>query len=133
MLEYAVALGIIVAAVVGMSTYARRGIQSGIKAAADEMSPYLARGEADPGGELTQLDGMRYESGDRGLKTVAPGWTVVRESAAGTTTAQTQTRCERDCGAFEQRTMARSTETTGALTSRGTEVSSYSEVVVSTR
>ncbi len=46
--EYAVVLTVVVAALVGMQLYAKRGIQAGIKTATDRMSPF----PSDPQGEL---------------------------------------------------------------------------------
>ena len=133
-IEYVVMLGLVAAALVGISTYAKRGLQSAVKIAVDDMSPLRAKGVADPEGEKTQLEGIRAESGDRNTDTIEPGTVLARESAVVTATNRTATDCA-TTGCEEQEygktTEQRSTTTTGALTERGEGVSSYGEVVVS--
>jgi len=71
--EYAILIGIVTAAIVGMQVYAKRGIQAGIKLAADQVG--------------NQLDGIRYESRERREKvTASRGDVLVMESASRSTT-----------------------------------------------
>lgn len=46
--EYTVIIGLVVAALTTMQVYVRRGIQAGIKIAADELGPQEDAGETDP-------------------------------------------------------------------------------------
>jgi len=55
-IEYTLILGIVVLALSAMQTYVRRGIQAGIKIAADELGPQEGVEETDP---------------DKGLKTAS--------------------------------------------------------------
>jgi Flp pilus assembly pilin Flp len=127
MVEYALIIAMVAAAVVGMSAYMKRGVQSNIKAAADAMSPMRAlNSKADPTGEAAQLMGIRYESGDRRPtnSTSLLGTVLARESAVTTQTNRVST------SALGTNTKV---STSGALTKRGAGVSSYSEVVVNDR
>ena len=56
--EYAVCLGVVLAALAAMQVFSKRWIQAGLKVAADEMSPFP--GDA----EKAQVEGIRQESGD---------------------------------------------------------------------
>ena len=60
MSEQALIIGTVVAAIIGMSSYIKRGIQAGVKVAADQMSDGI-----DPT-MSGQERGLRYESGIRG-------------------------------------------------------------------
>ena len=86
-MEYAILIGVVTAAMLGMQLYAKRSLQAGIKTAADQLSPY----PDDPHGERAQLDGMRYESGDRKTRVFAVGDAMVNESAARTVVHQVAT------------------------------------------
>ena len=50
--------GVVAAAITGMMVYAKRGLQAGLKTAADDMSPFAGLPEK------AQLEGMRQEAGD---------------------------------------------------------------------
>ena len=65
--EYAVLMALISAALIGIQVYARRGLQAGIKIAADQL-----------GG---QVEGMRYDSGDRTSSVIASGSVLERQFA----------------------------------------------------
>jgi Flp pilus assembly pilin Flp len=127
LVEYALIIGVVAAAVAAMATYMKRGVQSNVKVAADAMSPLRAlNSKADPTGEETQLMGIRYESGDRRPTNTTSliGYVAQRESAVTTQTNQVSS------SVFGTSTKV---STTGSLTSRGPGVSSYSEVVVNDR
>ncbi len=89
-IEYAILIGIVTAAVVGMQVYARRGIQAGVKRAADQFSPF----QPDPDGERAQEAGMRYEVGDReGSGKLKPGTVLEQRSGSRSTVSDaTQTK-----------------------------------------
>lgn len=89
-LEYALILAVVAAAVLGMQVYGKRGIQGVLKAAADDLSSVLPPSE-DPREqgllpeELAQLNGMRQEAGAdarnrRGELEALPGTVVKRWS-----------------------------------------------------
>ena len=61
--EYAVLLGVVTVAMLGMQVYSRRAIQAAIKKAADQLSPYSS--VEDPHGDLAQELGSSYETGKR--------------------------------------------------------------------
>ena len=68
--EYGLVLALVVAVAMGMSVYAKRGIQGVLKTAADNLSPY---GFAeDPDGRRAQRDGMLQESGGATFKDGEP-------------------------------------------------------------
>lgn len=126
--EYAVLIGLLVAALFGMQVYAQRGIQAEIKKAADGLSPF---GADDPKGVLAQVEGMRYESGERRNRSIAAAGTVrTRQSAVNTATRRTLRTNETAGGGRGTVTDVDTTGTTGAL---GEGVSSVSEVVVDRR
>jgi Flp pilus assembly pilin Flp len=109
--EYAILIGIVTAAILGMQIYAKRGVQAGVKMMADRMSPAVN----DPQGERAQLEGMRYESGDRRTSVVSEGAVLIRE-------AQTRTRVRQDTqvattagGGVTRTIRADETTTTGDL------------------
>ena len=109
--EYAILLGIVAAAILGMQLYAKRGIQAGIKMAADQMSPHAK----DADGAKAQADGMRYESGERTTAVVAAGTVLDRQSAARTQKTQTVGARTATGGAVERTIVTDRTDTFGAL------------------
>ena len=119
-MEYALIIGVVAAAVLAMSAYAKRGIQSGIKTATDAISPSRwLDPNADPNGEIAQLNGIREESGDRQQNGLI-GEVVVRESETMTTSRS-----------FANNSIRMSnSSTTGSLAGRGAGASSYSEVII---
>lgn len=127
--EYALLFGIITAALLGMQIYAKRGVQVGIKAMADRLSPYAN----DPDGELAQRDGIRYESRDRQDKVVASGAVLDRTSRARTVTDQ-ETKADVALGGGTQTTIVTdTTQISGELAEIGPGVSERSEVVFNVR
>ena len=98
--EYAVLIAMVIAALTGMQIYAKRGIQAGVKAAADQIGD--------------QQTGMKYESGERRNQAIAAGTVLDRRSS--TTAESTQTnRLEQARGGGVTRTIAEQTSTAGAL------------------
>ena len=137
LLEYAVMVGLVIAAVTGMSVYAKRGLQSAVKSAADDMSPIRAQARAnnilnaDPTGEETQLMGIQYESGDRrDSQNSLLGVTLIRDSARNTDQESNTTFCERGCGGAQYYTDNQVSATRGALqTPNGAVAASIVETV----
>lgn len=117
MAEYAVLIGIVAAALLAMQIYAKRGLQAGLKTAADQIG--------------SQADGIRYESGERlNRRVIIPGTVLDRQSAVKSTVSRTITERELAGGA-RQRTITRdATGTAGALSGGA---SSVSQVVVERR
>ena len=139
-IEYAILIGVVAAAILAMSTYARRGIQSGIRVTTDlalntaaNLDPLDPEDDADPEGEKTQAQGMKHEVGER-VQPDGSGTLLAREAAA-LIERQRRIRATSQPGGILTRDLGASgannnfTSTTGALTNRGTGVSSYSEVV----
>lgn len=131
--EYAVLLGVVVAVIVAMQVYARRGIQAVLKISADELSPFGTA--ADPDGELAQLEGMRQESGDpqrdaSGQPIVAPGMALARESGSTTAVNRAIHHAESLGGGMVRTIQTDTMSSTGALPSRGAGVTSYSETII---
>ena len=133
-------MGVVIGAMLAIQLYAKRGIQAGIKMAADDLSPFRLTADpgnatnADPEGEQTQLEGIRYESGERANRATAiPGKVLVRESAVATASSQRRRELGLTGGAQSRTVAEDATTTTGALGSRGAGVSSYSEVVANVR
>jgi len=126
--EYAILLGIVTAALLGMQLFAKRGLQAGIKNMADRLSPQ----PGDTTGELAQRDGIRYESRDRQNKVVASGSVVSRQSRTHAVANQTATTASAVDGSAAAAITTDSTVTTGVLTGAGIgpNVSDRSEVVV---
>ena len=113
--EYAILFGVIAAAVLIMQTYARRGIQAGIKVASDQV------------GE--QLNGIRQESGDQPVRSSLEGKTLVMESSVTTDlhkniSGQTLLGGNRETTIQQDQTLV-----SGALSHRGPGVSFYSKVI----
>ena len=138
--EYAILIGVVAAAILAMSTYARRGIQSGIRATTDvafntavNIDPLDPDDDADPEGEKTQKQGMEHEVGER-VQPDGAGTLLAREAAA-LTERHRRIRATSQPGGILTRDLGPSAannnfiSTTGALTNRGAGVSSYSEVV----
>jgi len=121
--EYALLLGVITAAMVGMLLYAKRGIQAGVKSAADR----LASGAA----EQSQQAGMQYESGDRTNKAVAEGAVLERRSATQTGTRKGQQYDIGAAGSVTKEILEDQTDSRGALDARGTSASA--SVVINVR
>ena len=121
--EYAVLISLVVAALMAMQLYAKRGLQAAVKTAADRMSPFAS----DPDGVQAQVAGVRYESGDRRNRAIAAG--TVLENRSKTTTVATKTVQDKETlgGGRERVVQDDQTTTSGAL---GGGVSSYSQVVV---
>lgn len=131
--EYAILIGVVVAALLGMQVYAKRGLQAGIKATADHLSPFGPGG--DPGGRRAQREGMRYEAGERQNRAIAaPGDVLVRESETTTISSRTVQDDAPTPGGGRTRKIEpatpETTSTSGALHNRGLGVASYSEVRV---
>lgn len=133
--EHAILLGIVTAAMLGMQLYAKRGLQAGMKASIDWLSPFRIDGKAagDPDGERAQLAGMAYESGERRNRAVAePGSPVAREVGVTAESSVTQKIHAQEAGSGQIVTTTETTETSSSsgTTSQGGGVSQYSEVVV---
>lgn len=127
--EYAILLGIVTAAVLGMQVYAKRGIQAGLKMTADSLSPF-APNDAD--GEKAQVDGMRYDSGDRQTTVFASGMVLDRRSATRTALAKSVNTKTLLGGGVEKTIVSDSVANTGQLPD-GPGVSVHAEVVVDVR
>ena len=126
MLEYAILVGLAIAAVAGMQVYARRGIQAGIKGATDRLSPFAD----DPDGAKAQVEGVRYESGERRNRDViAAGTTLARKSAINTVVNRTVQDDEAD-GSRTHTIRQDEVSSSGALAGGA---SSTSQVVVEVR
>lgn len=127
-MEYALLLGIVTAAILGMQLFAKRGIQAGVKTMADRLSPHAS----DPSGELAQRDGIRYESRDRTDKVVGVGSVLSRRSQTRATADQTITTAVVADGSATTAVTTDATATRGILTGSGIgpDVSDRSEVVV---
>ena len=111
--EYAFLIAIVSAAVLTMRVYLTRGIQAGVKVAADQIGD--------------QVNGIRYESGDRQNKAFASGLVLRRDSGV-TTGSNRHVRTEiTPEGSFTNRVIEDRATSTGAF---GAGVSFYSEVVV---
>ena len=126
--EYAIVLGLIVAAVLGMQVYAKRGIQAGLKGAADQLSPFGVAN--DRTGEKAQLEGMRYESGERRNRDVIAAGTVLERRAAVKASVE-RTVVEREAGGSRTRTIQQDTSSTSGALAGGE--SSTSQVVIEIR
>jgi len=121
--EYALLLGVITAAILGIHFYAKRGIQAGVKFAADSLAP---GGAANA--EQAQLEGMRYESGDRANKALAEG-TVLERRSAMRTTSNKGMQHQIGAGGSTTRTLLQDrTNSVGVLDDQGT--SSSSAVII---
>lgn len=130
--EYVLVVMVVSAAVMAMSTYAKRGIQASVKVAADRLSPC----PDDAKGERAQLEGMRVESGDTcGQTTTTPGRVLVKREAVRRDTEEEHIVKETPGAAKEWTIIRGVTTTTGTLKvpGKGAGIASYSEVVVDER
>lgn len=112
LIEYAVLIAMVIAALTAISVYTKRGIQAGIKEAADQIGD--------------QQEGMKYESGERRNQTIAAGTVLDRQSSTTAESGRTN-RDVQETGGGLTRTIAEQTSTTGAL---GDGISTHSVVVV---
>ena len=128
--EYAILVAVVVTAVAAMQVYAKRGIQAAVKGAADQMSPF----PGDDTGARAQVEGLRYESGERQNRAVAAAGKV-RERTTATSTAvnKTTNMAEEADGSRTTSLVNDTTTTTGAVAGRPAGTSSYSEVVIEKR
>jgi len=85
--EYPVLLAVVALVILGLQFYAKRGLQAGIKQAADRLSPYTEESGGDPDGEKAQRDGMRYESGERRHTFTRLGDVLQQQTASRTVVA----------------------------------------------
>lgn len=138
--EYAILIGLVTAAMLGMSLYAKRGLQAGIKMAADDLSPFKVESGGDPQGEKAQVAAVRYESRERRDRAVGvPGTILVNEATVRTRSDRAQEAKQMGDGAVGRRILTQgraggdTVNTEGALSARGANVSSYSEVVISSK
>ena len=127
--EYAILIGLVTAVVLGMQRYAKRGIQAGIKMAADQMSPH----QSDPKGEKAQLDGSRFETGERTTAVVAAGTVLDRRAAVRVVRDQTVNTTTSTGGDVARTIAPEKATTSGALTEVGAGVSSHAEVIIDVR
>lgn len=126
-LEYAVLVSLAIAAIVGMQVYAKRGLQAGIKKAADQMSPFAD----DAQGEKAQAEGMRYESGERRNRVAAaPGDVLEQQAKVKNTVDRTVQEREESDGSYTRTIQQDVATTSGEL---GGGVSSVSQVVAEKR
>ncbi len=129
-------IGIITAAMLGIQLYAKRGIQAGVKVAADQMSPCVGDPcVSDPTGESAQANGLSYETGNRTTRAFAVGLVLANKSAIRTHQEHTVTNAIGFEGAA-QRTIEPGqdvVQTTGELQGYGPGVAQHSEVAVNRR
>ena len=134
--EYAVLIGVITAAMLGIQLYAKRSIQAGVKVAADQMSPCVGDPcRPDPTGETAQAYGMNYETGDRTQRAFAVGFVLANESAMQTRQAHATTSATSEGGSVT-RTIGPgqdTVDTTGVLPGYGPGAAQHSEVVIDRR
>jgi hypothetical protein len=116
--EYAILVGLVVAAVAGMQTYFKRGIQAGVKLAADRMGalPETNRPPSISPEEHSQLEGIRYDSGVRTTSVLNPGGVLERKSVQGSTVHQASEAGEGAGGARARTIVAEDVSTTGLVT-----------------
>ena len=127
--EYDLLISIVVAAFATMQRYLNRRIQGAVKIAADQMYLHeVSQGVFAFNAELTQAEGMRYESGDRGTPPWAPGEILVRETASAESSARTVRHQELGGGARQTEIISDVKGSMGDLRARGAGVLSYSEV-----
>ena len=132
-MEYALLLGIVSAALVGMQLYAKRGVQAGVKMMTDAaLSPH----PNDLNGELAQRDGIAYESGERRNRATTLVGTVLKRGSRVHTGATQRTTTQEALGGGVTRIMVTdTTTTTGALDQVDptmlSHTATHSEVIVS--
>ena len=110
-------LGLIAAVILGMQVYAKRGLEAAVKVGADQIG--------------NQVDGMKYESGDRQNKVFAAGVVLKRETATrNESDAATNTKVL--LGGGTQLGTAGASQNFGDLDpgTYGPDVSAYSEVII---
>ena len=123
--EYAILIGVVSAAIIGMSTYAKRGMQGMIKKAADDMSVNHRSKSAtlaDPTGEKAQLAGMEAEAGVKSDPTVAGA--VRKRDSSAETSSSSETKLTQSAGGalsrqLNDKTSTKGTSTAETLTSTG--------------
>lgn len=125
--EYAILLGVAALAVAGMQLYAKRGIQAGIKMAADRLAPPLPPGSTSvlahvPVDERAQALGMLHEASSAEDTPINPhqnkGSILDKVSATRAQTIQgVNTRIE--AGGRIRKTVLENTITTGAIEVEG--------------
>ena len=114
--EYALLIGAVMAAVTGISIYAKRGIQASIKNFADGIG--------------SQTDGIRSESGDRLSDRLISGKVLAKESKVDTAAAQEVETSTGLNGTYGTNIVKDTMTTNGVLAPGG--ISSRTSVVVST-
>ena len=132
-IEYVMVGAVVVAILLTMQVFLQRRVQAVLKLAADDLSPYKNVAGGDPDGKQAQLAGLRYETGERRDKKFhyEVGTVLERQSAVRTTTDANINLRETPGGRTERNVFSDHTNTAGAVTGRGAEVSAYSSVVVS--
>ena len=111
--EYLLVFGVVAAAITGMMVYAKRGLQAGLKAAADDMRPMPDTPEQ------AQIDGMRQETGDTREpgETVVVGLSIAKDSSS-TTNQQSDTNMGAVAGGGHFTTTADNSTTQGTSSSK---------------
>lgn len=126
-MEYAIVIGLVIAALLGMQVYAKRSIQASIKTAADGLSPFAG----DTDGKKAQIAGASYEAGERRNRAITEAGTVLERRAAVTTDVQRKLAISEKAGGVRSTTIqSDTTSNTGALAGGA---SSYSKVVVESK
>lgn len=119
-MEYALMAATVAAAIVGMSLYARRGVQAAVRVAADQIG--------------TQKDGIRYESGDRRNKSSQLGQTLLRETgSAQTVRSQTDSQSDPAPGFARSTRSSELTETRGSIPNRAPNLVAIDQTVINER
>ena len=114
--EYALLIGTIAAAVMGISVYVKRGIQASIKEMADQIG--------------SQTDGIRSESGDRLSDRLITGKVLAKESKVDTAVAQ-EVEVSTGLSGTHRKNFAQDDSTTNGVLAPGG-VSSHIKVIVGT-
>jgi len=130
-MEYALVLVVVASAIFGMQLYAKRSLQAVVKGSVDSFSPWHSSNVCpDPEGEVAQLAGIRYESGQRVTQygtapcgggdvwNLGPGTTLHQRSKARSI-VDGQRHVERQADGTTTQTIvgAETTTVTGELTS----------------
>ena len=127
-IEYALLIGVLIGAILGMQVFAKRSVQAMVKMSADTISPYTKNGRPD--GARAQMAGMRFEIGEsRSKGPTEQGRVLVRASATRTRADQQLVYNETTDGGRRKDILQDLTRNTGAVIGRGAGVSSYSEVL----
>ena len=114
--EYVLILGAVMAAVTGISVYAKRGLQASIKGMADQIG--------------SQTDGIRSESGDRLSDRLITGKVLAKESKVETAVAQEVVVSTGPSGTHRKNFVQDDSTTNGVLAPGG--ISSHIKVIVGT-